>query len=82
MQAIAVSATLHRTITICSIYIPPSDIIQSEIDPLIKQHPKPFILLGDFKCQNEIWGSKETNKKGQIIENLINKTTFASSTIR
>lgn len=72
-----VDNTIQKKIRICSIYIPPiRDIIQSEIDDLIKQLPKAFILLGDFIFQNEIWESKETNKKDQIIENLMNKSNL------
>ena len=77
LQAIAVSVTLHRTITLCSIYIPPKDTIhETELTQLIKQLPKPFILLGDFNSNNVIWGSKETNKKGKEIENIINKNNL------
>lgn len=54
--------------------------IQTEIDHLIKEFPKLFLVLGDFYCQNEIWGIKET-KKYQIIGSFINKT-FVSTTVR
>ena len=49
LQAIAVSATLHKTVTICSLYIPPHDHInENELNNLFEQLPKPFILMGDF----------------------------------
>ena len=49
LQAIAVSATLHKTITICSLYIlPHNPINENELNNLIEQLPKPFILMGDF----------------------------------
>lgn len=64
MQAIALLATLYKTIDICSIYMRPNyNIVQSEVDHLIKQYRKAFILLEDFKCQNEIWEIRETNRK-------------------
>ena len=69
LQAIAVSITLHRVITLCSIYIPPSSKLSSQdLDDLVPQLPSPFILLGDFNGHNIIWGSKDINDKDKIIE--------------
>ena len=28
--------------------------------------------MGDFNSHNIIWGSRTTNKRGQILENIIN----------
>ena len=65
LQAIAVKVTLHRTINICSIYIPPHDAInESEINNILQQLPTPFILLGDFNSHNTMWGCRSTNHKG------------------
>lgn len=77
MQEVAVLATLYKTIAICFIYMRPNcNIVQSELDHLVEQFRKAFILLEDFKCQNEIWGSRETNRKCQIIENIMNKNNL------
>ena len=58
LQAVATQVTLHKTITICSIYIPPHEQInETELKNLIKQLTKPFILLGDFNSHNTLWGS-------------------------
>ena len=77
LQAVAISATLHRTITICSIYLPPNEPINNnEIENLIQQLPKPFILMGDFNSHNIIWGSKDTNQKGKQVEDLINRNNL------
>ena len=63
LQAAVASATLHHTITICSIYIPlHNQIIDTELDQLLQQLPRPFILIGDFNSHNIIWGCKEINK--------------------
>ena len=73
LLAAAVSATLHKTITVCLIYILPSkEIKESELNNLIEQLLRPFIIMGDFNSHNEIWGSKKTDKKGKIIESLLN----------
>ena len=62
----------HRVITLCSIYIPPSSRLSpKDLDDLIPQLPSPFILLGDFDGQNILWGSKDINDKGRIIESFI-----------
>ena len=73
----AVSVTLYRTISICSIYIPPrSKIVEKDLDEIVIQLPTPFLLLGDFNGHNFIWGSDDVNDKGRIIENFINKNNL------
>ena len=72
LQAVAVSITLHRVNTLCSIYIPPSSRLSlKDFDDLVPQLPSPFILLGDFNGHSIIWGSKDVNDKGRIIESFI-----------
>ena len=72
IQAVAVSITLHRVITLCSIYIPPSSKLSpKDLDDLVFQLPSPFILLGDFNGHNILWGSKDINDKDRIIESFI-----------
>ena len=72
LQAVAITATLHRTISICSIYIPPGDPIDdTEIENLIGQLPRPFILLGDFNSHSTMWGCRSTDRKGSSLENII-----------
>ena len=72
LQAVAVSITLHRVITLCSIYIPPSSRLSpKDLDDLVPQLRSPFILLGDFNGHNILWGSKDINDKGRIIERFI-----------
>ena len=72
LQAVAVSLSLHKTFTICSIYLPPSvRVYEQELDNLIEQLPAPFILLGDCNAHNPLWGCANVNDKGRIIENVI-----------
>ena len=57
LQSIAVSATLHKTVFICSLYIPPHDPInKKELNNMIKQLPKPFILMVNFNSLKIIYG--------------------------
>ncbi|ELT93971.1 hypothetical protein CAPTEDRAFT_226222 [Capitella teleta] len=78
LQAVAVRVTLHRLLTVCSIYLPPGrshgDLV--ELDRLVQQLPPPLLLLGDFNAHNfkpithefykekwqEQWSSEQENK--------------------
>ena len=72
LQAVGASATLHHSITLCYIYIPQHDqAIDTELDQLLQQLPRQFILMGDFNSHNITWGSKEVNKKGKPLERII-----------
>ena len=72
LQAVAVRLYLHKTITICSIYIPPHyQLGNRELNDLLDQLPSPFILLGDMNARNITWGNPDTNNKGHKVEKLI-----------
>jgi len=72
IQAIAVRITFHRVITLCSIYIPPSEVITTqELDKLVAQLPTPFILMGDFNSHNPLWGEDRCDVKGKRVEDFI-----------
>ena len=74
LRATAVSISLTKTITICSVYLPPSVTIDcNELDQLIDQLPKPFLLMGDFNAHSSLWGCRDTNVKGRQIEDLISE---------
>ena len=48
LQAVAVNVTLSKKVTICSIYLPPSDTLsKNSLVYLIDQLPHPFMLVGD-----------------------------------
>lgn len=67
LQADAAWDTLHRTISMWSLYTPPHDQIElDKLEDLIKQLAKPFIPVGDFNSYNAIWGSQDINKKGKL----------------
>lgn len=53
LEVIAVQITLESKISICNIYIPnQTSFNTSDIDNIIKQLPKLFILLGDFNSHS------------------------------
>ncbi|VDI28048.1 Hypothetical predicted protein [Mytilus galloprovincialis] len=78
LQAVAIRLSLDKTITLCSIYIPPNSIIdKAKLKNLTDQLPSPFILMGDFNAHNPLWGSKTHNAKvlTSIADRTIPKTS-------
>ena len=74
LQAVAVSVSLDKETTICSVYIPPSFSLKTEqLESLLKQLPSPYILVGDFNGHNILWGCKNNNNRGEMLENFIAK---------
>ena len=72
LQAVAVNINCHRPMTICSVYFPPNrsvDVV--ELRQLVKQLPKPFMLLGDFNGHHTMWGCRDINPRGRIIEDFL-----------
>ena len=74
LQAVAVSDTLEKEITLCSVYIPPSFSLRSEhLNSLLQQLPSPYMLLGDFNGHNVLWSSNDNDHRGDLIEYIITK---------
>ena len=71
LQANAIKASLNKSITICSIYIPPNKrISQNDLENLLLQLPQPYIICGDFNGHSELWGCSDTNDRGKILEDF------------
>ena len=75
LQAVAASITMDKTITVCSLYLPPELRFDgNDLQELINQLPTPFLLLGDFNAHNPLWGNREhASQKGRIIEEIIDR---------
>lgn len=72
LQAVAVQVKAKKLYTVCSLYLPPDDIIRNEdVVDLIQQLPKPYIILGDFNSRHPLWGDTVCNQKGNLISSLI-----------
>ena len=72
LQAVAVRIYTTCLITVCSIYLPPHDVIRpEELNELVEQLPTPYLLLGDFNGHSTWWGSDDTNSRGRQIEQFI-----------
>ena len=74
LQATAARITVYKTITVCSIYLPPSQRWNFlELEDLLSQLPPPALLLGDFNAHSHLWGCRDTNRQGKLIEDFILK---------
>ena len=72
LQAVAINVTLHRSITVCNLYLPPSQSVPYNLlSNLVSQLPTPFILLGDFNAHSTIWGNNSNDARGDDVEKLI-----------
>src|SRR6266516_5737769 len=74
LQAMAVKISLHRPITLCSIYLSPNtNIDTADLDAVVSQLPSPILLLGDFNAHSPLWGCNALDDRGKICEDLINR---------
>lgn len=77
LQAVACRTLDKNKMTYVSIYIPPRKItpkkLKTELSKLIKQLPKPFILMGDFNSHSTEWGSFKTDRWGTAVTDVANK---------
>ena len=74
LKAVAAQITLHKAITVCSIYLSPRGNLSSQdLDDLIHQLPTPYLLLGDFNAHNILWGGESTDSRGKRIEDFLSK---------
>jgi hypothetical protein len=77
LQATTVRVSLHKTITLCSIYITPQYKLElQELNNLINQLPSPYIIMGDFNGHNPLWGSDRLTDKGKKLENFANQNNL------
>ena len=84
LQACAVQIFTNRWITLCSLYLDPT--LESRLEDefgnprqlelidlqnLINQLPKPFILMGDFNAKHTLRGESGCDRWGLMIEELL-----------
>ena len=72
LQATAVSVTLDKEKNYMFYLYSSFLYLKTEhLDSLLKQLPSPYLLLGDFNGHSILWGNKENNSRGELIENFI-----------
>ncbi len=77
LQAVAVRVHTDKLITVCSLYLPPSEtIIQRDLDDLVEQLPTPFIILGDMNAHSMLWGNSNSNRRGEQVEKFVSDNSL------
>ena len=73
LEAVAASIDFpKRKLTVCSIYIPPNSVFtENQFRDLIRQLPKPFLILGDFNAKHGMWGSGLNDSRGLMMTDVI-----------
>ena len=77
LQAVAVKVSLHKTITVCNVYIPPRfNVAQSDLVNLVNQLPAPFLFIGDFNAHSDLWGCSSCNSLCNKVEHLLESSNI------
>jgi exonuclease III len=72
LQAKAVTVSAAEVMTVCSLYLPPSERLNvNHLLLLINQLPSPFIICGDFNGHHVSWGCVDNNRRGNLIDKFI-----------
>ena len=74
LQAVAISVKLFKRMTICSLYCPPNENSPSfrrDLEELLDQLPKPFLVLGDLNAKNPLWFGDVVDHRGGAIEQIL-----------
>ncbi|GFO12518.1 RNA-directed DNA polymerase from mobile element jockey [Plakobranchus ocellatus] len=69
LHAAAATISLEKTLTVCSLYLPPnSPVSKLSLAGLFEQLPKPFLVLGDFNAYSPAWGDSRRDGRGRMLE--------------
>ena len=72
LQAKTVTICRSITITICSLYLPPSENLNIVLlTRLIAQLPTPLVICGDFNGHSVTWGCDKNNGRGDRTDDFI-----------
>ena len=73
LQAVACSVLLgHIRLTICCLYLPPSDALTfQDLDSLMQELPEPFLLCTDANSHHILWGADRCDRRGLLWERVI-----------
>ena len=74
LQATAVRIYLDKVYTVCSLYLPHTDVSRADVAALLDQLPRPFLLLGDMNARGPLWDpgyTSASNSRGALFEELL-----------
>ena len=73
----AVAISTSETITVCSLYLPPSENLNIVLlTRLIDQLTTPFVICGDFNGHSMTWGCDKKNSRGDRIDDFITENNY------
>ena len=65
-------STEDQDFTVVSLYVPPGNIVSKEKwQEFFSSFPSPLIVVGDFNCHHQSWGSGKTNRAGEYLLDAI-----------
>lgn len=73
LQVVAVEILLPKKLTVCNLYLPNQNWQTDDLDKIIAQLPKPFVVTGDFNAHSPLWGSTKRDTKGISLENWLDR---------
>ncbi|GFO34109.1 RNA-directed DNA polymerase from mobile element jockey [Plakobranchus ocellatus] len=77
LHAAAATISLEKTLTVCSLYLPPnSPVSKLSLAELFDQLPKPFLVLGDFNAHSPAWGDSRRDGRGRMLEEFTAENDF------
>lgn len=72
LEVVATLVKFQKHLCICNIYISGSKkFTKQNLIDIIRQLPKPFLLLGDFNSRNISWGCSHADDRGKVVEELL-----------
>ena len=73
LQAVAVCITINnKTYTVALVYVPPSERLNElAFDRMVNSFSSRYLVLGDFNGHSHLWGANQENKRGKVVEKLI-----------
>ena len=73
LQAVAVCISINnKTYTLASVYVPPSELINKlAFKRMLDSFPSDCLVLGDFNAHSHLWGSKNDDKRGKVVEDIL-----------
>jgi len=73
-QAVAICVTCRKTIPACSIYLPPSMVLNAnDCYDLLRQLPLPVLITGDFNSHSTLWGCTKLDRREKMVEDILTK---------
>ncbi|GFO00723.1 RNA-directed DNA polymerase from mobile element jockey [Plakobranchus ocellatus] len=69
LHAAAATISLEKTLTFCSLYLPPNPrVLKLSLAELFRRLPKPFLVLGDFHAHSPARGDSRRDGRGRVLE--------------